>query len=282
MSTEMRSLTLLPSLLVVLAAVILATSGCNTTRVTDTSRTGVEQLLISSAVDKSLDRVDFSSLAGRAVFVDDQYLECVDKKYVVGAIRHRALREQARLVEKREEADVIVEAYCGTVGTDRAEGFLGIPAISMPGPLPVALPEVKLMSRATQYGTAKLGIVAYDAKTKQALSAGGLTRAQANDSNFYFLGMGPIHTGTVREEVAIAKEGQPTTPGSLIALIDRPTVNKLQPHLGTPPTEIAQRPARPPVASPPSGGPLPATGAEGVSYPWPPSNDPADTGLRRY
>ncbi len=281
MSVEMRSLTTLPSLLVV-----LVTIGCNTTRVTDTSRTGVEQLLISGAIDKSLDRIDFSSLAGRDVFVDDTYLDCVDKKYVVGVIRHRALRERARLVAKAEEADVILEVYCGTVGTDRAEGFLGTPAVSVPGPMPIALPEVKLISQATQYGTAKLGIVAYDAKTKQALSAGGLTRARANDSNFYFLGMGPINTGTVREEVAIAKEGQPTTPGSLIALIDNPTINKPQPHPATPSTEIAQRPARSPVASPPPESPggsvSPASAADGVSYPWPPSNAPAGTELRRY
>lgn len=181
-------------------------SGCVSTRLTDTSRAGIEQLLVSNAIDSSLDKIDFDSLAGGAVFVDEKYLECSDKKYVVGAVRQRAFEAGCRLVDKADDADVVLELYSGAVGTDRSEGFVGTPAINVPGPIPIQLPEIKLFSQSTQFGTAKLGLVAYDAKTKQALSSGGLARARSNNSNWSVLGIGPFNSGSIREEIASAKK----------------------------------------------------------------------------
>lgn len=203
---------------IILATLLAAFCGCNSTRITDTSRTGVEQLLISNAVDKSLDKVDFSGLAGRAVYVDEKYLESVDKKYIVGAIRQRAFGVGCRLVEKPDEADIIVEVNSGAIGTDRSEGFLGIPAIAAPGPLPVQFPELKVFSQSTQYATAKLGLVAYDVQTKRALSVGDLARARASNSNWFVLGLGPLSTGSLREEIAQADKKATAADASRVAL----------------------------------------------------------------
>ena len=46
-------------------------------------RTGVEQLLISSAVDQSLDHIDLSPLREKQVFLETKYLDCVDKNYII-------------------------------------------------------------------------------------------------------------------------------------------------------------------------------------------------------
>jgi hypothetical protein len=100
----------------------------------------MEQMLVSNAIDSSLDKIDFESLSGAAVLIDEKYLECTDKKYIVGSVRQRAFQAGCRLVDKPDEADVVLELYSGAVGTDRAEGFIGTPSISVPGPLPVQLP----------------------------------------------------------------------------------------------------------------------------------------------
>ena len=184
-------------------SVAVTCAGCASTRLTDTSRSGMEQLLVSKAIDSSLDKIDFESLSGAAVLVDEKYLESTDKKYVVGSVRQRAFEAGCRLVDKPDDADVVLEIYSGAVGTDRSEGFIGTPSINVPGPLPVQLPEIKLISQTTQYGTAKLGVVAYDAKTKKALSSGGLTRARSDNSNWTVLGIGPFNSGSIREEVAL-------------------------------------------------------------------------------
>lgn len=189
------------SQITILLSAMLVFAGCNATRTTDTTRTGMEQLLISNAIDQSLDRIDFSSVAGRAVFVDEKYLDSVDKKYIIGSLRQRAFRSGARLVDKPDDADIVLELSSGAIGTDRSEGFIGVPAFNLPGPFPVTMPEIKLASQSTQYGTAKISIVAYDPKSKQALSPGGLVRARSNNSNWSVFGIGPISTGSVREEI---------------------------------------------------------------------------------
>lgn len=162
----------------------------------------MEQLLISNAVDQSLNRVDFKPLADRKVFLDTSFVDCVDKNYIIAATRDRVLNADAKLVAKAEEADVIVELRAGAVGTDLSETYLGVPEVALPGPIPVAIPQIKLWSKSTQTGTAKIGLVAYEADSRQMLGQGGTTLARSDDSNSFFFGIGPYQSGSVRTEVA--------------------------------------------------------------------------------
>lgn len=179
----------------------VAAVGCATTRTTDTPRTASEQLLISHAVDQALAKVDFRPLAGRAVFVQEKYLDGVDKNYVVASVRHQLLAAGSRLVDKDTEADVIVELRSGGVGTDRMESYVGTPRIDIPGMLPVQIPDVQLATNKRQMGTAKIGIIAYDAKTRQALGSGGVVLASSDDNNWFVLGIGPFRSGSMRQEL---------------------------------------------------------------------------------
>lgn len=185
----------------VISVLWVAAVGCATTRTTDTPRTASEQLLISHAVDQALAKVDFRPLAGRAVFVQEKYLDGVDKNYVVASVRHQLLAAGSRLVDKDTEADVIVELRSGGVGTDRMESYVGTPRIDIPGMLPVQIPDVQLATNKRQMGTAKIGIVAYDAKTRQALGSGGVVSASSDDNNWFVLGIGPFRSGSMRQEL---------------------------------------------------------------------------------
>ncbi|MBS0204477.1 MAG: hypothetical protein JSS49_16355 [Planctomycetes bacterium] len=174
-------------------------SGCTTARQSNTARTAREQLLISNAVDQSLAKVDFAAFQGQRVLVEEKYLDCTDKGYVVGTIRHRLMMNGATIAPKPEEADVVLEIRSGAVGTDNADSYLGIPQIVLPGML--TLPEVKLVTRTRQSALAKIGLVAYDAKSHQLLGAGGVSSSLADDNNLFVLGIGPFQSGTAREEM---------------------------------------------------------------------------------
>jgi len=178
--------------------------GCSSSRLTNTPRTGMEQLLISNAVDQVLDKVDFRQLNGANIFVQEKYLDSVDKGYIVGSVRQRVLQAGGRLVDKPEDSDIVMELRSGGVGTDNAETYIGFPGVALPGPMPVELPEVKFWNRTSQLGTAKLSITAYDAKGRHYLDFGGQGLARSDDSNAYFFGIGPLQTGTVRDEVYVA------------------------------------------------------------------------------
>ena len=174
-------------------------SGCTTGRQSNTARTAREQLLISNAVDQSLAKVDFTAFQGQRVLVEEKYLDCVDKGYIVGSIRHRLLLNGATIAPKPEEADIVMELRSGSVGTDGADSYLGIPQIVLPGML--TLPEVKLVTRTRQSAMAKLGLVAYDARTNQLLGVGGVSSSISDDNNLYVLGIGPFQSGTARAEI---------------------------------------------------------------------------------
>jgi hypothetical protein len=177
-------------------------SGCATQKESFTPRTGVEQMLISSAVDKSLDNLDFTPLRGKQVYLETKYLDCVDKNYVLLALRHRMLQAGAALPDKADKADIIVEVASGAVGTDAQELFIGIPEIPLPPPSPIAIPRLSFMTRNKLNGTAKILVVAYDAKTKRPIATTGMTLARSDQNNWNVLGMGPVQTGSLPAEIA--------------------------------------------------------------------------------
>ncbi len=183
------------------ASLCFAALGCASTKTTNTGRTAMEQLLISNAVDQSLNKIDFKPLAERTVYLDTSLTECVDKNYVIASTRNRILQAGAKLVEKADQAEVVVELRSGGVGTDQTEAYFGIPAVSVPGPLPLSTPEVKFWSRNQQTATAKIGLVAFETSTRQVLGRGGTSLALSDDSKTYVFGMGPYQSGTVRTEV---------------------------------------------------------------------------------
>ncbi|MCA9059630.1 MAG: hypothetical protein KDA85_14080, partial [Planctomycetaceae bacterium] len=158
-------------------------TGCTSTKTSNTARTAKEQMLLSDAVDQSLNKVDFTPLYGRRVFLEEKYLECIDKPYVVGSVRHRIMRDGGIVTASADDADVVMELRSGGVGTDSAEAFLGTPEIALPGML--TIPEIRLAERKTQFGYSKLGMVLYDAKSRQILGEGGLAMAQADDNNWF-------------------------------------------------------------------------------------------------
>lgn len=190
----------LPCLFIPLAA------GCTTTSTSNTARTATEQLLISNAVDHALDKVDFAPFANRAVYLDENYIDCVDKSYVLASVRHRLLHAGAALVPEPENAEIVMELRAGAVGTTLSDSFVGVPEITVPGML--TLPEIRMMSRSRQEGTAKLGIVAYDAHTGRILGPGGMSVAQSTDSNWYVAGVGPYRNGTLKEEMRHSTTGR--------------------------------------------------------------------------
>lgn len=185
---------------VALIASVICFSGCTTSRTTDTARTGLEQLLISNAIDQTLAKTALPPVSGRKVFLDDKYLEAVDKGYILGSVHQRLLSSGALLVDKKEDSEVTLEIFSGGVGTDNVESFVGVPGLTVPG-LPVELPEIRLYEKKSQYGTAKLGLIAYATTSGEMLYDSGRTLARADVSRWSLAGIGPFQDGSVLEEV---------------------------------------------------------------------------------
>lgn len=201
-----------------LAALLLfALVGCGSTK----SRTATEQLLMSDAVDRAVSQIDFRDLAGQKVFFETKYivntkdpqflgnqkgLGFVNAEYITSSLRQQMVAADLRLQEKAEEADFIVEARLGAVGFDNNEIVYGIPA-SAPlsaaastmitgTPLP-AIPEISFARKNVQVGAAKVGVFAYDRRTRRPVWQAGISQAMSDARDSWVLGIGPFQRGTI-------------------------------------------------------------------------------------
>lgn len=195
---------------------VIAFSGCTTSRTTHTARTGMEQLLISNAVDQTLDQLPLPPVANRKVFLEEKYLDCVDKGYLIASLRQRLLNAGAHLTTTRENSELTIEVRSGGVGTDIVDRFVGLPGVALPGPVPFDLPEIRVYERSTQFGTAKIGIVAVDSASGQVVFDGGKQVARSDDSRWSMLGIGPFEHGSVRREIHEASRQRYTSDETII------------------------------------------------------------------
>lgn len=184
-----------------LLALPLGFIGCSDVRVTDPPRTATEQFLHSVAAQLAADDVTADVLAGRRVYVDDRYLggdlerkqRSVDR-FMVGEIRGTLMEADARVVHRREDAQVIVELFSGGIGVDRYEFLLGVPlgpvfaAAGGTGEVVEEAPDVVLLKDRRQYGTAGANFVAYWADTGELIAHSGPAYGRSALQKYRFFG----------------------------------------------------------------------------------------------
>lgn len=186
-----------------LAALALLVAGCGTTRSTDTNRTATEQLLVSDAIDRALQSMDLHTLSGQTVFFDDSKLtDVVDKNYLTSSLRQYLLANGCSLREKREDADFVVEARAGAVGTDRSDLLFGLPSMNVPQialvqPVAAVIPEIPIAKRKDQRGIAKIAVFAYHRQTGAPVWQSGLIHQESTANDVWILGAGPFQRGTI-------------------------------------------------------------------------------------
>jgi hypothetical protein len=113
---------------------MLAQGACTTVREISPQRSATEQLLISTAVDRAVERMNIAMPAGTKVFLDAAQLEWSDGKYAAGAMKDRLLRGGANLVADRGRADAVVEIRAGALSIDDKKLLIGTGGFDIPVP----------------------------------------------------------------------------------------------------------------------------------------------------
>jgi hypothetical protein len=209
-----------PSAAVALAGLLLILSplagGCATLRTTDPPRTATEQFLMSVAATRAIDQLSADALRDRQVFIDTTYLTGFDDqkdaavpgptddyRFLVGELRARLLMAGVRLVQHREDSQVVLEVRSGSLGIDRYEYLLGIPALYVnnlagsTGNVPVAIPELAIVKWTRQRGYASVAFVAYWNDTGELVAASGPFVGRTLREDYWFFGIGPKTVGNI-------------------------------------------------------------------------------------
>lgn len=218
MSVRSKSLCRFATLVTILATSL--TVGCGTTK----SRTATDQLLLSDAVDRSITAIDFRPLAGKRVYLDATYVQAVkgilfvNSDYIISSLRQQIIAAGCLLEEDRKEAELIIEARVGTLGTDGYQVSYGIPAsnalstaaslVAEAPPVP-AIPDISFARRESDEASAKIAAFAYDRETRKAVWQSGISRSESNSRDTWVLGVGPFESGSVRDKTRLAGKNLP-------------------------------------------------------------------------
>jgi hypothetical protein len=197
-------------------SVALTIPGCGTTK----SVTATEQLLMSDAVDSTIEKMDFRPLTGYKVFLDTTYIapagkpipglpmqaNLVTSDYVISALRQQMTAAGCMLVDSKDAAEIVCEARCGALGTDGHNVTYGLPAnnflstatafVPNSPPLPM-IPELSVAKRDVKSAAAKVAVFAYDRETREPLWQSGVAQAGSNARDTWILGIGPIQYGSI-------------------------------------------------------------------------------------
>jgi hypothetical protein len=168
-------------------------------------------MLISNAIDRAVQSIDLKTLSGQSVFLDDSRLgEVVDRNYLISTLRQHLLANGCRLRDQKDQADFIVEARAGAVGTDRNDLLFGIPSTNVPQIMPVqpvpaaVIPEIPIAKRRDQKGIVKLAVFAYHRETGTPVWQSGLVHQESTANDVWILGAGPFQRGSIYDGTAFA------------------------------------------------------------------------------
>lgn len=173
------------------AAAVLLLSGCADPKVTNTGRNAVEQLLLTTAVDRSAAKLDFRMLAKEKVRFDYSLLATqVDKNYVQAALESGVSAAGAIIALKPEEAQYVLRPVCATLATDDNKIVFGTPQLPIPIPdmsLSIVIPELPIFKRVRRVGVCKLYVEILDAKSNKQLRITGPVISQSVNTNWVVL-----------------------------------------------------------------------------------------------
>jgi len=213
-----------------LGALIYYCGGCSTIRITDPYQTATQLFLESEATRRAVQQINVSHMRDRKVFVDTTYLSTVRENsdvlsfkqtpqpylFLIAELRAKLLLGGARLVEKREEAEIVVEARTGGISVDHEEMLLGLASITVPtevvATVPFTTPELAVFKSTKQFGFASVAIVAYWRDTGEVQSSSGPFVGRTNREDYWLLGMSIGTLGNIPPtQKALPPNAPPTT-----------------------------------------------------------------------
>lgn len=204
---------LAPSSLATVSLLLLI--GCGTTQ----QRTGTEQLLLSDAVDRTVDQLDLAVLSGRKVFLDTTYINpvkgsmFVNADYIISALRHKLTVSGCLVQDNIASADYVMEGRVGALGTDSLEVTYGLPAsnaistaanVMAGGPALPSIPEISVGKRNAALSTSKIVLFAYHRESGTPVWQSGSAIAKSDAKDTWLMGAGPLQRGSIYDGASFA------------------------------------------------------------------------------
>jgi hypothetical protein len=176
-------------LVAVCAAVILSLTGCVQTNMTNPKRSATEELLLSTAAARAINKVDLGTFNGKLVYVSTNYFQGYDSANILGELRDALSLAGARLALSVSNCEYIVEPRSAADSIDYASTLIGVPSTEAPTIAgSVALPEIALYKSEKQFGLAKFALLAYGRENGEHYYSSGPIIGRSYNKYFALLG----------------------------------------------------------------------------------------------
>ncbi len=143
---------------------LLTLSSCtHTYQFTYTKKSGIEQLLVTKAIDEAVQKMTID-LKGSKVFVDVACLMKDEQSYIKKAFTHWFLEFGVSITDYPWDADYIVSVLVRVAGTDGDQSFLGVPSIPIPLAMGITTPALTVFSQINQEGRVTMEVMVYSAE----------------------------------------------------------------------------------------------------------------------
>ena len=172
-------------------AVSLLITGCSAPWVTNTARSAVEQYLLAITIERMTNHAGLEKYKGKKIFFDYTYLAPqTDKDYAKGRLEMVVSRNNALIVAKQADADIMIQPLCGVLATDHDTFLIGTPPLPIPVPycdLNIVIPEIPIFKRYNRRAYGRMAFNVFDAKTRKCLETIPFINAGAYFNNWTVL-----------------------------------------------------------------------------------------------
>lgn len=181
----------LSKLLILLSAAIVITvqsQGCSNPAITNTSRNVVEQMLLSTAIERCVDQFDVYEFRGQKVFIDYANLATqADQPYAKGQFELHLSKAGLVIAKEEKDADLTMRLISGTLATEADQLLIGTPPLPIPVPdttISLVIPELALFKRLIRSSSGKFSLTILDSKTQRPLRVIENVRAKTEFINW--------------------------------------------------------------------------------------------------
>jgi hypothetical protein len=189
--------------------------GCATIRITDPAETADQLFLESEATRFAVQRINCDQLRDRKVYVDTTYLTIQRQNsdalsfqqipqqflFLVAELRTKFLMSGARLVDKKSDAEIVVEARSGGISVNRMDYLLGLANVTIPtegvASIPFTTPELALLKSSKQFGFASVAFVAYWRDSGEVVASSGPFVGRTARQDYWIFGVALRPVGNI-------------------------------------------------------------------------------------
>ena len=154
-------------------------------KVTTTKRSSIEQLLLVRSLERAVARLDFEPFAGKSITVD-AYGLTEDRDFAKEYVTIKLQEHKVRVAADPARADLRLKIFVSTLGVDRRDRLVGIPAFQAPV-VDAPFPEIALFKSVHNRGRAELQVYSIDNQSKEFVRKSKETEGEANYDDYTVL-----------------------------------------------------------------------------------------------